>query len=145
MEKYKAELATMEANMVDEKIVKTAVEWWAEKISGNEPHSNGDNSPVNRIAMMIADSGRKNITEDQLNFFKEELSQGIKEHFTENEYDLFLCVDYTPCTLLNKAAEKSGINVLNFPFKTDMRIYSNCVEVSDGYGQPWKEIGNSDV
>lgn len=129
--------------MVEEKIVKIAVEWWAEKISGNKPHSNGDNSPVNRIAMMIADSGRKNITEDQLNFFKEELSRGIKEHFAENEYDLLLCVDYSPCTLLNKAAEKAGINVLNFPFKTDMRIYSNRVEVSDGYRQPWKEICHS--
>ena len=40
-----------------------AVEWWAKKISGEEPHDNGSNDFTSFAACRMADMGRKKITE----------------------------------------------------------------------------------
>lgn len=55
-----------------------AVEWWAKKISGEEPHDNGSNVFTSFAACRMADMGRKKITEKQLFVFKEVLRGEIK-------------------------------------------------------------------
>ena len=38
------------------------------------------------------------------------------------------------------AANKAGINRLNFPFKTGMFVSDTEVSVKEGYGEPYKTI-----
>ncbi len=121
---------------VTKEAMEKAVNWWAEKVGGSQPHSNGLASVM---ACMMADVGRKPVSESQIAVFKEELAKRITEVGERSR--IFLSCDYGPCKMLSESAEIAGINVLNFPFKTDMTILDGKkVLVSDGYARPWEEI-----
>jgi len=115
-----------------------AVNWWCEKLKENAPHSNGDNSLPSTMACIMADMGTKAVTEEQIATFKEELMKELEK--ADNRFAIYLECDYGPCRILNSAAEKAGINVLNFPFKTGMEIRDGKVRVSAGYAQPYVEL-----
>ena len=120
-----------------------AINWWADKISKREAHSNGDNSTSSVMACILADMGYKQPTEEQLKIFREELRNQLEQEYEEYKgmWAIFLGCDYGPGRALREAAKKADINDLNFPFKTNMRIEPDGkVLVSDGYAQPYTEI-----
>ena len=118
-----------------EKLADIASNWWANKISGNFHHDNGDKSKGGQFAMFLADLGKKQLTQDQINNFKTDLKIEIINAFEEsyNCYEMSLDCDYNPDYLLRKCAEKHDINSLNFPFKTSLYISPTAVTVRDGY------------
>lgn len=116
-----------------------AVEWWAKKISGEEPHDNGSNDFSSFAACRMADMGRKKITKKQMFVFKEILRGEIEA--SKRKCDcLILGCDYGPDENLGFAAKWAGINFLNFPFKTWMAIKDEKIEVHEGYATPGKVI-----
>lgn len=116
-----------------------AVEWWAKKISGEEPHDNGSVDFASFMGCRMADMRRKKITEKQLFVFKEVLRGEIEVNKRKCDC-LILGCDYGPDKNLDFAAEQAGINVLNFPFKTWMAIKDEKIEVHEGYAAPEKVI-----
>ncbi len=119
-------------------VFEKAVNWWCEKLRGNAPHSNGDSSLPSIMACIMADRGTKPVTDEQIAVFKEELMKELEQ--SQDSFGISLECDYGPCRMLDAAAQKAGINVLNFPFKTGMEIRDGKVRVSDGYAQPYVEI-----
>lgn len=126
---------------MSEEVIRKAVEWWADKVSGKQPHSNGDNGRESVMACIMADMGRKPVSNEQIEMFKRILSEKIREYAEERSCDFSIGCDYGPGILLAESADVAGINYLNFPFKTNMRIYvDGRVMVSDGYAKPYTEI-----
>lgn len=129
----------------NEQLINAAVDWWTEKVTGLHHHDNGEQSLDAFIGMMMADRCMKAVTAEQEKIFRDELKKTITAHFDDRDdfclgRGIFVGCDYGPCKVLAEPAEKAGINVLNFPFKTDMCITTYSVSVSDGYAQPWKII-----
>lgn len=125
--------------------IKTAAKWWTDKLKRREPHSNGDNSTSSVFACLLADSGTKAITDNQLVLFTEELERGIQNYMDKYPYrHTFIGCDYGPDRVLGEAADKAGINYLNFPFKTNLLIEQigdgYTVKVSDGYGRGYETV-----
>lgn len=118
-----------------EKLAEIASNWWTNKISGNFHHDNGDKSKEGQFAMFLADLGKKQLTQEQINGFKTDLKAEIINAFEEtySRYNISLDCDYNPGYLLRKCAEKYNINSLNFPFKTSLYIFPTAVTVRDGY------------
>lgn len=56
-------------NLTKETIEK-AVNWWAEKVTANQPHSNGDNGYTSIVTCLLADSMVKKISKKQVEVFK---------------------------------------------------------------------------
>lgn len=120
-------------------VFEKAVNWWCEKLESRQPHSNGDSSAPSVMACMMADIGTKAVTDEQIAVFREELLKELEEK-QDTGWGISLECDYGPCRELDAAAQKAGINVLNFPFKTGMEIRDGKVRVSDGYAKPYVEI-----
>lgn len=125
--------------------IKTAAKWWADKLGRREPHSNGDNSTRSVFACLLADSGTKAITDEQMVLFTEELERGIQNYMDKYPHrHTFIGCDYGPDRVLGEAADKAGINYLNFPFKTNLLIEQigdgYTVKVSDGYARGYETI-----
>lgn len=132
--------------MEKEKLIDIAVNWWADKLK-KPHHDNGDNSQAGIMAMIMADMASSKISDEQIEVFKKELKTRIEEQYQDIEEirDIWLGCDYAPMKILSVPAEIAGINLMNFPFKTDMRITKGCVEVSDGYAQPFVKLGVGDI
>lgn len=133
----------------DEKLIDTAVNWWAEKVTGLHHHDNGDRSKQSALGMMMADILMKPVSEDQAEVFKRTLKNIIIEEFDHCDHlRLLLFVelgcDYFPNELLRRAEEAAEIPVLNFPFKTWMKITETEVMVYDGYAAPQEIIYTSE-
>lgn len=122
-----------------EKISNIAAEWWADVIV-NPKMDNGDNSREGAIGNILQRMLVKPIEEDKRNQFK----KNLKDYIFEKLYDysdiqrLYLDVDYGPCAILAQLAEYSDISENNFPIKTTMAISKHHIEVSYGYGSPYK-------
>lgn len=63
-------------NLTKETIEK-AVNWWVEKVTANQPHSNGDNGYTSIVTCLLADSMVKKISKKQVEVFKKELAMRI--------------------------------------------------------------------
>mgnify|MGYP007056941369 FL=1 len=114
--------------------IEKAVNWWAEKVAANQPHSNGDNGYTSIVTCLLADSTAKKISKKQVKVFKKELAMRIEEEAKAWTVISVGC-DYCPCVMLEQAALKAGIPAANFPFKTWMYISEkDGIEVRDGYG-----------
>lgn len=111
-----------------------AANWWAEIIQ-RPKFDNGDNSSTGGIASIMASTLTKEISEESINHFKENLTTVIDDRLNEEGYKrrFTLDVDYHPCFILCEAAERSGVPLLNFPWKTTMWIEPNSISVSYGY------------
>lgn len=125
--------------------IKTAAKWWTDKLREQAPHSNGDNSPGNLIAMALADIMATPISEKQLAKFQKALEEIIDQDLNRyGEYGISIGCDYGPDHLLFGAAHQANINANNFPYKTRMAIKKNgdhyTVLVSDGYAQPYVKV-----
>ena len=131
--------------MTRDEVILTAVQWWSDKLASRAPHSNGDNSSASVLACMFADIGSKELTRIQLSLFEGFLTSKLQSLYDQEivkwkSSSFSIGCDYGPCSELIYAAENAEINLLNFPFKTWMRIGKDYVEVSDGYGKPWVRI-----
>lgn len=103
--------------------IEKAVNWWAEKILEDRPHSNGDDSFTSITACLLADMGRQNITSDQADTFKKALAKRMTEYAESGRFNHFsIMSDYGPCGMLIDAANEAGISAANFPFKTTMFV-----------------------
>lgn len=116
-----------------------AARWWAERIVGNTRHDNGDTNLSSAFAMWMADAGQETPSRAQIETFEAALIRGIEE-LARCMGDVPLFCDYGPGGILHNAAEESGINELNFPFKTGMFVSPDQVRVSAGYAQPYETI-----
>lgn len=118
--------------------IEKAVNWWAEKILEDRPHSNGDDSFTSITACLLADMGRQNITSDQADTFKKALAKRMTEYAESGRFNHFsIMSDYGPCGMLIDAANEAGISAANFPFKTTMFVTEkDGIMVRDGYGAP---------
>lgn len=137
--------------MTKEAAIKTAAQWWADRLKERRPHSNGDNSLASLFACLLADlsASREDITDDKLKTFKTELSRGITETLARKEkigdrYCFIRC-DYKPCEELRDAAEKAGISEDCFPFKASLTIEKKdddnfVLRSRNGYAQPMEEV-----
>ena len=122
--------------ILEKEIVEKAVNWWAEKVTANQPHSNGDNGYTSIVTCLLADSTAKKISKKQVKVFKKELAMRIEKEAKAWTVISVGC-DYWPCVMLEQAALKAGIPAANFPFKTWMYISEkDGIEVRDGYGAP---------
>lgn len=116
--------------------IEKAVNWWVEKLVGNQPHSNGDNSYTSIMTCLLADSMVKKISKKQLDTFKKVLATKIEEE-AKAWQEVSIGCDYGPCVMLEQAALEAGISAANFQFKTWMYISEkDGVVVRDGYGAP---------
>lgn len=127
--------------MTKEQAIKTAVEWWADKLKARLHHSNGDNGRASVMACFLADLGAKPVTDAQLDIFKKELRTRIEGGIDNrsNWGEVYLGCDYNPTMNLYESAVAAGISEYNFPYKTDMYVQKredNCyvVTVYAGYG-----------
>jgi hypothetical protein len=60
--------------------------------------------------------------------------------------ELWIDVDYHPCTILQKAAAAAGFNPdFQFPVKTSMWVGGGQVSVKEGYGAPNRIIYTTPV
>lgn len=107
-------------NLTKETIEK-AVNWWVEKVTANQPHSNGDNGYTSIVTCLLADSMVKKISKKQVEVFKKELAMRIEEE-AKAWTEISIGCDYGPCVMLEQAALEAGIPATNFPFKTWMYI-----------------------
>lgn len=67
--------------ILEKETIEKAVNWWAEKVTANQPHSNGDNSNTSIVACLFIDSMAKKISEEQVEVFKKELAMRIRQQF----------------------------------------------------------------
>ena len=131
----------------NEVIVDRAVELWIDMLKYPKYDNLGPNSPestyskhVNGMASMLATRAPKNNTPEVLEAFGRELkailigpfewSNGSNRYVdTVNE----LHVDYQPDIYLDTAAKRSGLK-MEFPWKTNIRLYNDSLSLSYGYG-----------
>nr|UWD64126.1 MAG: BTG family protein [Bacteriophage sp.] len=121
---------------LDKKTIEKAINWWAEKVTANQPHSNGDNGYTSIVTCLFADSTAKKISKKQVEVFKKELAMRIEKE-AKAWTKISVGCDYWPCVMLEQATLKAGIPAANFPFKTWMYISEkDGIVVRDGYGAP---------
>jgi hypothetical protein len=94
---------------------------------------------------MFADMGMAHLSKKQVQIFERVLTDKLEtlyeEHIASHPRGCYvLYCDYGPDLVLAESAKVAGIPMLNFPFKTGMRILKDRVEVSNGYGQPFVDI-----
>lgn len=129
--------------MKHDNIAKFAANWWAEKIGGNTIHDTGDDSLGSVLAELLADSMIENPSVEQLESYRAFLTKEILK-VLEKRGSMFLSCDYFPDGVLIEAAKASGIELANYPWKTNMMIDDNKIRVSEGYGAPYALIYDED-
>jgi hypothetical protein len=112
-----------------------AIDWWAEAIQ-KRMFDNGDKSPEGKITSMLANMRAIKLTQVQILSFKYELKI-LLENVDGFRY---LSCDYGPIGILYEAAEKAGIPIYNFPWKTSMMFENNGVQISCGWQAIKREI-----
>ena len=118
--------------------VTIAVEWWTKAIASPK-HDNGEDLGAT-LAILTATRKNKGRSEKSVKKFKKVLAEGIKEQVKKYGY-CSLDVDYHACQLLMEASKELKLDsMLDFPWKTHMRITPDKVEVSCGYGAPLETI-----
>ncbi len=131
---------------IDSKMVKAAAAYWSNflKNPNDVVQDNGEPSQFGLMNMLAKLAGNVVYPDEDIKTFEEELKDLIEDKLSDHER-LTLSVDYHPDQNLSKALD-IGIKDYNsmtiFPCKTSMIINNdtNKVEVSEGYGKPWKTI-----
>lgn len=135
-----------------EKIAKLASDWWAKEIK-RPIFDNGDSSGEGLFASSLASLSVKELTDEQVNNFKEDLydliinilnernsyKDGLEYEYEYRNYDM-LSTDYGPSRILKDIAEKYNIPDSNFPWKTIMWISRNHLQVRGGYSAESKML-----
>lgn len=112
-----------------------AAKWWADQLKGISKLDNGDNTfngaRTIGLASTLQNTEKSKHTPELIDKFEKELSEVI---FNQKSF-YSIGVDYNPDTLLETAAEKSGIELgmTTLPWKTVMWIRDDVVSVACGY------------
>lgn len=131
---------------LNKEIVKVAVAYWVNFLKNPDSviQDNGEPTQFAMMNMLAKLAGNISYSPESIEDFEVELSNIIETNL--NEFGrLTLGVDYHPDQNLSKALD-AGIKDYNsmtiFPCKTSMIINNdtNKVEVSEGYGKPWKTL-----
>ena len=96
--------------ILKKEIIEKAVNWWVEKVTANQPHSNGDNGYTSIVTCLLADSRTKKISKKQTDVFKKALSREIEEE-AKKRTRFSICCDYGPCKVLFVAAHEAGLSM----------------------------------
>ena len=131
---------------LNKEIVKAAVAYWVNflKNPNDVVQDNGEPAQFAMLNMLAKLAGDISYHQESIEEFEVELSNIIETNL--NEFGrLTLSVDYHPDQNLSKALDagiKDYKSMTIFPCKTSMVIDNdaNKVEVSEGYGKPWKTI-----
>lgn len=118
--------------------INAAVNWWAEAIQ-HPKMDNGDDNLAMLLTMFGGRTSRRQLTEADLQTFREKLTGGISEQM-EDRGRVTLSVDYGPDHILGEAGAAIGLGQFDFPCKTTMWITETEVSVSAGYGAPQQTI-----
>lgn len=124
------------------KLVRIGAKWWADVIYNGAKQDNGD---VMQSAFAGAFTNMlESITKEQRDIFEENLYKTILDKWDEWYFESYggfmIIIDYGVGGVLKIAKEELEIDDLHFPMKTDMKISTEKVEVSYGYGAKWEEI-----
>lgn len=130
----------MDNRKIPDAAINAAAEWWANRISGQTIHDNGDPTFGSVFAGMLADQMVKPSSDAQLQKFKNSLVMRLSEYASIGSTNIRLESDYAPCKMLSDSAKDADIPLENFPWKVCMYVEPKYVQVSDGYGMPWVNI-----
>ncbi len=120
--------------------IDAAAKWWKERLrkpkfqllteaERRDPRESGA-----AFAEVLATVTHKDLTDEQLDRFEEELKAGLRALETP---PYCIAVDYHPDAILGDAAERAGIKcgmMITFPPKTRMYFEAGRVSASCGYG-----------
>lgn len=122
---------------------KLTAKWWRTRLECIH-HDNGDNSKPCAVAGIMADmlAMLNKPTKEQLDNFEKILTDLLINNDSKR---ISLECDYDPCKLLSDAADQSNIDSSVFPWKTNTITTEDKVLVSNGYGDSFVEIQNSDI
>lgn len=126
----------------NERIIDRVVEMWIRALSSPK-YDNGDTSASGGFSMVLASLIPKNNDPDHLRAFGVALKELLMNKFAcdkephENEpYTTWirnLSVDYAPDMVLFRAAKIADLK-MEFPWKTNMSFYGDCIYFAQGYG-----------
>ena len=120
--------------------IEVATNWWIQKIQTPSVYYNGDASAASEIesfiTFLVTHYYRKLLNQEQIDIFKEILSNLIQKEIEEKGF-CHLDVDDKPYGILEKARSASKINKILFPWKTKMQVYQDKVILmqAEGYGR----------
>lgn len=118
--------------------VTVAVDWWTKAIASPKQDNGEDMGSV--LAVLTSMRKNKMNSVESVKNFKKVLADGIEKQIELYGY-CYLDVYYHACQLLMEAGKEMKLDsMLNFPWKTYMRITPDKVEVSCGYGAPLETI-----
>lgn len=117
--------------------INAAVNWWAEAIQ--HPKMDNGTDELSMLMMMFGGSSRRQLTEADLQTFREKLTDGLMRHM-EHSGRVTLSVDYGPDHILGEAGSAIGLGQFDFPCKTVMWITETEVSVRAGYRAPEQTI-----
>ena len=112
-------------------IANVAANWWASAIK--EPLYDNGNLETS-IKINAALNNLNVLKDEEINAFKNNLSNEIIACLIAEPSNLTLKVDYNPDIILSRAAHTSNISVLKYPIKTTMTITPELIIVTDVYG-----------
>lgn len=121
--------------------IKTAVDWWGEKIKSGGSKDNGFDSPQALLSSLLAAVNMEEQDDLKLVKFKSTLHSCL----LEKDWRITLRTDYGPDGILRKCAEEAEIDELQFPWKTIMSFNHGGVQVVEGVNGSLKELELKEV
>ncbi len=125
-----------------------AAKWWADALRNpkfdtlGETRGDQRSDPGGRVAMAevmaTVMAAQQEPNDEAFERFAVALAKALTG-ISANGYTGHVGVDYGPCAVLADAANTAGLKAL-FPWKTGMNFNDGGVQVSYGYGAPYKEI-----
>ncbi len=118
-----------------------AAKWWTDKISnpGFGSFNMGDDSQIGAVAMILGLNLTTPDKDEAIDKFKSLLEEYIEEQIKEKG-SCCIDTDYHPEYALSQIISKAGVSSSNFPWKTNMTVTENSVEVSCGSGAKWVKL-----
>lgn len=144
-------IETKQINKEVANIIDVAVNYWANflKDPSTVIQDNGESSQFGILNTLTTMANKGiNYSDEKIDTFKLVLGTLIEKGLEERD-TMIVRVDYHPDSNLTAALDKS-LGTYNdmsvFPCKTSMRINKAVgkVEVSEGYGKPWKTLCSND-
>jgi hypothetical protein len=120
-----------------------AAKWWRRALEAPR-YNDGSDDEASLMVSMSASIATPKRSSESLDLFESELANvvaGLLEK--QGNRGVELVVDYNPNHNLAEAAFRAGITLMvdvGWPWKTNMLVKPDEVEVSAGYCAPWKTI-----
>lgn len=118
-------------------LAELTAEWWANNLK-KPIFDNGDDSPAGIFTSILQQSLVTEVTDSQLNAFKNKLADFVEKALDEDKFDIMLSVDYNPCLPLYEIAKACGISEHNFPIKSHTNTKKERVMARLGYSGEFK-------